>query len=58
MIKSTPMMISAGELSNDIENPSPAFDNLTDETVIVSRRPFGARPGKPRQATMGIKFTF
>jgi Fe(3+) dicitrate transport protein len=34
------------------------IDNLTDETVIVSRRPFGARPGKPRQATMGIKFTF
>jgi Fe(3+) dicitrate transport protein len=34
------------------------IDNLTDETVIVSRRPFGARPGKPRQATTGIKFTF
>lgn len=33
-------------------------DNLTDETTIVSRRPFGARPGKPRQATIGMKFTF
>jgi len=34
------------------------IDNLTDETVVVSRRPFGARPGKPRQATIGVKFTF
>lgn len=34
------------------------LDNLTDETVIVSRRPFGARPGKPRQATIGVKLSF
>lgn len=34
------------------------IDNLTDETVVVSRRPFGARPGKSRQATIGMKFTF
>jgi len=33
-------------------------DNISDETVIVSRRPFGARPGKPRQVTMGIKMKF
>ncbi len=33
-------------------------DNLTDETVIVSRRPFGARPGKPRQVIVGVKYTF
>ncbi|TWX46379.1 TonB-dependent receptor family protein [Colwellia hornerae] len=34
------------------------IDNLTDETAVVSRRPFGARPGKPRQVTIGMKFTF
>lgn len=34
------------------------IDNLTDENVIVSRRPFGARSGKPRQVTAGIKYTF
>ena len=34
------------------------IDNLTDKTVIVSRRPFGARTGKPRQITAGIKYTF
>ncbi|WP_448554993.1 TonB-dependent receptor family protein [Thalassotalea montiporae] len=33
-------------------------DNLTDEEVIVSRRPFGARPGKPQQASIGIKYSF
>jgi Fe(3+) dicitrate transport protein len=34
------------------------IDNLTDDTVIVSRRPFGARSGKPRQAIVGMKYTF
>jgi len=34
------------------------IDNLTDEAVVVSRRPFGARAGKPRQATIGIKYQF
>jgi len=34
------------------------LDNLTDEATIVSRRPFGARPGKPRQATIGLKYNF
>ena len=33
-------------------------DNITDDSVIVSRRPFGARPGKPRQASFGIKYSF
>jgi len=33
-------------------------DNVTDETVIVSRRPFGARGGKTRQATIGMKLSF
>ena len=31
-------------------------DNITDEQVIVSRRPFGARPGKPQQTIIGIKY--
>ncbi len=34
------------------------IDNITDEQVIVSRRPFGARPGKPRQAIIGVKYSF
>ena len=34
------------------------IDNLTDEQSIVSRRPFGARPNKPRQATIGVKYNF
>jgi Fe(3+) dicitrate transport protein len=34
------------------------LDNLTDEANIVSRRPFGARPGKPRQFVLGAKYAF
>lgn len=34
------------------------LDNLTDESDIVSRRPFGARPGKPRQFILGAKYAF
>ena len=34
------------------------LDNVTDESEIVSRRPFGARPGKPRQFILGAKYTF
>lgn len=34
------------------------IDNITDEEVIVSRRPFGARPGKPRQVIAGVKYSF
>ncbi|KZN37793.1 TonB-dependent receptor family protein [Pseudoalteromonas luteoviolacea] len=33
-------------------------DNLLDEDKIVSRRPYGARPGKPRQFTIGYKYQF
>ncbi len=33
-------------------------DNLTDEQNLVSRRPFGARPGKPRQMSLGLKYQF
>ncbi|WP_144392375.1 TonB-dependent receptor family protein [Pleionea sediminis] len=32
------------------------IDNLLDETEIISRRPFGARPGKPRQLFAGYKY--
>ena len=32
--------------------------NLLDDAHIVSRRPFGARPGKPRFFTVGYKNTF
>lgn len=33
-------------------------DNLLDEDKIVSRRPYGARPGKPRQVVIGYKYQF
>ena len=33
-------------------------DNLSDAANIVSRRPFGARPNKPRQFVLGIKYAF
>ncbi len=32
------------------------IDNLLDKENLVSRRPFGARPGKPRQFFMGYKY--
>ncbi|MBA2411065.1 MAG: TonB-dependent receptor [Gammaproteobacteria bacterium] len=32
--------------------------NVFDEADIVSRRPFGARPGRPRQFTIGYKYEF
>ncbi|MDE3273014.1 TonB-dependent receptor domain-containing protein, partial [Pseudoalteromonas sp. G4] len=34
------------------------IDNLTDEAYIVSRRPYGARPSKPRQFVIGYKYQF
>lgn len=33
-------------------------DNLTDKVALVSRRPFGARPSKPRQVFVGYKYDF
>ena len=33
-------------------------DNLLDEQVIVSRRPYGARPNAPRRITLGYKARF
>ncbi|CAH9051074.1 Vitamin B12 transporter BtuB [Pseudoalteromonas sp. CIP111854] len=33
-------------------------DNLLDENEVVSRRPYGARPGKPRQLSLGYKYQF
>lgn len=33
-------------------------DNVTDETALVSRRPFGARPSKPQQVFAGYKYRF
>ena len=33
-------------------------ENLFDEDAIVSRLPDGARPNKPRTATLGLEYTF
>lgn len=34
------------------------IDNLTDEATIVSHRPYGVRPGKPRLMSIGYKYQF
>lgn len=34
------------------------IDNLFEEEYIASRRPYGARPGKPRQWQLGAEFRF
>lgn len=34
------------------------IDNVVDEAAIVARRPYGARPGKPRTAIIGYKNRF
>ena len=34
------------------------IDNLLDTVKISSRRPFGARPSKPRQFQLGYKYRF
>ena len=33
-------------------------DNLLAREYLVSRRPFGARPGKPFQLRVGLKYSF
>ncbi len=35
-----------------------SVDNLTDEQAIVSWRPFGARPNKPRSVRARVKYSF
>ena len=34
------------------------LDNAFDERAIVSRRPDGARPNRPRTASIGFEWTF
>lgn len=34
------------------------LDNITDNSYLVSLRPFGARPGKPRTFSVGLNQTF
>lgn len=35
-----------------------SITNLTDEVSVASRRPFGARPNKPRTISAGVKYEF
>jgi Fe(3+) dicitrate transport protein len=47
--------------SYDIPNIGTIYtkiDNLFDTTEVISRRPFGARPNKPRQFFVGYKYAF
>lgn len=50
--------LSASYMINDSTKAYFKVDNLTDEVNLVSRRPFGARPGKPRQMSIGLKYQF
>ena len=34
------------------------LDNLLDEEYVVSRRPFGARPGKPQSVQLGLTYRY
>jgi Fe(3+) dicitrate transport protein len=34
------------------------IENLLDEEYLVSRRPAGARPGRPQTALMGVRVNF
>lgn len=34
------------------------IDNVSDEANLVSRRPFGARPNKPRTVELGMQYLF
>ncbi len=34
------------------------LDNVLDDQEIVSRRPYGARPSKPRSASIGYQYSF
>lgn len=56
--KITQVDLSAWYQLNDAVRIYSRLDNVTDEAVIVSRRPFGARPGKPQQLMFGIKYNF
>lgn len=33
-------------------------DNIFDEQKVVARSPGGARPSKPRTATVGVRYSF
>jgi Fe(3+) dicitrate transport protein len=42
----------------DMGNIYLKLDNLLDNQEIVSRRPYGARPSKPRSASIGYQYSF
>lgn len=59
LIPSTTMVdLSANYLLTNEQSIYLKIDNVTDETQIVSRRPNGARPGKPRTLILGYKFNY
>ncbi|MEM6605618.1 MAG: TonB-dependent receptor, partial [Pseudomonadota bacterium] len=43
---------------NDHWSFSGRVDNLTDDVYVVSRRPFGARPGLPRSVRLMARYTY
>lgn len=55
---STVVDLSGSYQINDNSQLYLKLDNVFDSTDIVSRRPFGARPSKPRQVFAGYKYRF
>lgn len=50
--------VSANYSLNDQHNLYAKIDNLTDQVDLVSRRPSGARPNRPRSFVIGYKFNY
>ncbi|MBU2970528.1 TonB-dependent receptor [Pseudoalteromonas sp. C2R02] len=55
---STILDVSASYELGDYGRIYGKIDNLTDEAHIVSRKPYGSRPGKPRLMSIGYKYQF
>jgi len=50
--------LSASYELGDLGNIYLKIDNLLDEQEIISRRPYGARPGKSQMAFIGYQYSF
>ncbi|MGB0218954.1 MAG: TonB-dependent receptor family protein [Sinimarinibacterium flocculans] len=50
--------LAAGWALSDTLRLVGRIDNLLDREYVVARRPFGARPGKPLSAQLGVRYRF
>ena len=56
--KYTTVDLSAIWVVNDNWEAQVSIKNALDESAIVSHRPYGARPNRPRSVIGRIKYTF